>query len=230
MRRIILFITICVIALSGYAKPSEKVTIQKPDFESIRAAVTDRESDFYYPKLFKKFSGNDTVMTIEEYRHLYYGYMFQEDYNPYRRAEKNENVDVLYFKTKHTKEECDTIMKYAEVNLADNPFDLRQMMFFVIALKEKRKYARASILQFKLNHLVLAIMSSGDGTKDNPWYVISPMHEYNLLNFMNYVVEAYESVEDGVIDYLKIKKVNDKTPECYYFKVEKVIEMYNKKF
>ena len=104
------------------------------------------------------------------------------------------------------------------------------MMFCIIALKEKRKYARASILQFKLNHLVLAIMSSGDGTKNNPWYVISPMHEYNLLNFMNYVVEAYESVEDGVVDYLKIKKMNDKTPEGYYFNVEKVIEMYNKKF
>lgn len=230
MSRIILFMTVCVVALSGYAKPLEKVTIQKPDFESIKAAVTNPESDFYYPKLFKEFSGNDTVMTIEEYRHLYYGYMFQEDYNPYRRAEKNENVDVLYFKTKHTKEECDTIMKYAEVNLADNPFDLRQMMFCIIALKEKRKYARASILQFKLNHLVLAIMSSGDGTKNNPWYVISPMHEYNLLNFMNYVVEAYESVEDGVVDYLKIKKMNDKTPDGYYFNVEKVIEMYNKKF
>lgn len=230
MRRIILFMTICILVFSGSVNAAEKVTIQKPDFESIKAAVNDSESDYYYPKLFKKFCGNDTVMTIDEYRHLYYGYMFQEDYNPYRRPQKNDNVDPLYFKNKHSKEECDTIMKYAEINLADNPFDLRQMMFFVIALKEKRKYARASILQFKLNHLVLAIMSSGDGTKDNPWYVISPMHEYNLLNFMNYVVEAYESVEDGVLDYLKIKKVNDKTPEGYYFNVAKVLEMHNKKF
>lgn len=87
----------------------------------------------------KLFESNDTSMTLDQFRHLYLGYVFQEDYNPYRRSEYSSKVEDLYYRDKHTHAECDTIIKYAELSLKDDPFDLRQMSFLIYAYREKRK-------------------------------------------------------------------------------------------
>ena len=44
----------------------------------------DPSSKFYFPKLKAKYEKNDTTMTPEEFRNFYLGYMFQEDFDPYR--------------------------------------------------------------------------------------------------------------------------------------------------
>lgn len=221
-----IIILLAMITLSAQA---QKFTVEKPNFDSIKIETQNPESQYYFPKLMKLYESNDTVMKIDQYRHLYYGYTFQEDYNPYRKSEYSNIIEPLYFKAKHTSSECDTIIKYAEMSLADNPFDLRQMTFFIIALKEKKKFARAAIWQYRLNHLVAAILSSGNGTKEHPWYVIYPSHEYNIVNFMNLVAIKHTDIGDN-IDYLQVKKKDNKTPEGYYFDVSKILEIYNKKF
>ncbi|MDE6715003.1 MAG: DUF4919 domain-containing protein [Muribaculaceae bacterium] len=226
---------ICLTATGvGSEKPITRNVAEVPDFEAIKKATLDPTSPYYYPKIFQQFMSNDTSMTPEQYKHLYYGYVFQEDYDPYRRSAHADRVEELYFKQQHSREECDTIMKYAELSLSDNPFDLRQMMFLIIALKEKQKNARASIWQFKLNHLVGTIISSGHGTKEMPWYVISPVHEYNLLNFMNYMVTDHQDEEGGTIDYLTVKstveKDASKVPEGFYFNVAELAKVFENRF
>ncbi|MDD2961070.1 MAG: DUF4919 domain-containing protein [Muribaculaceae bacterium] len=222
----ILFI---LVSLVSFTLTAQKITVAKPDFSKIKEDTFNPESNYYFPKLLTLYQSNDTVMKVEDYRHLYFGYMFQDDYNPYRKSKYSDIIEPLYYKNKHTVAESDTIMKYAELSLADNPFDLLQMNYYIIALKEKRKNARASIWQYRLNHLVEAIISSGNGTEEQPWYVISPAHEYNLLNFMDLVATGHESV-DGNIDYIKVNKKNAKTPAGYYFDVSRVLETYNRKF
>ena len=199
--------------------------MERPDFNKIKAETLNPKSSRYYPTLIKKYMSADTSMTIEDYRYLYYGYAFQEDYNPYRASEYAKRIKPLYFKEKHTNAECDTIMKYAELSLEDNPFDLQQMTFFIIALKEKRKNARAAIWQYRLNHLVAAIVSSGNGTKDNPWVVTSTAHEYNILNFWNLVAIGHET-EGENLDVLKVKPRKETDPDTYYFDVTLVIDAY----
>ncbi|MCH5215677.1 MAG: DUF4919 domain-containing protein [Muribaculaceae bacterium] len=231
---IIALLSLSIAAATNGDKALARSTAEAPDFETIKKDISDPSSQYHYPKLFKQFMSNDTSMTLEQYRHLYYGFIFQKDYDPYRISAHAERVEKLYFKQKHSREECDTIMKYAELSLTDNPFDLRQMTFLIIALKEKQKHARASIWQFKLNHLVGAIMSSGYGTKEMPWYVISPVHEYNLLNFMNYIVTGHQDEDNGTIDYLTVKSTAEKdsgksTPEGFYFNITELARTFEKR-
>lgn len=208
-----------------------KIVMEKPDFEKIKKETYDPKSKYYYPKLMTEYLGNDTNMTMTDFRYLYYGYLFQEDYDPYRTSEFPDKIEKLYYKSKNnlTKAEKDTIEKYAKYALADNPFDLRQLTFLVIAFKEKEKNNIAKIREYKFRHLLGAILSSGNGTEEHPWYVITPNHEYNLLNFMDLVVTDHKSL-DNSIDYLTVKKKNSKSPDGYYFDVSKMIEMYKKKF
>ncbi|MBD5204059.1 MAG: DUF4919 domain-containing protein [Bacteroidales bacterium] len=181
-----------------------KITVEKPDLEKIRKRTLDPEDAMYFPKLMAKYNRNDTIMTSEEYRNFYLGYMFQEDYDPYRTSPYSGYTDDLREKATHSKEEIDTIRKYAELALRDNPFDLRQMSFLVHVLKEKRKDMSAKIWEYRLEHLLGAIKSTGTGEDaDNAWYVIYPMHEYDMVQLLGYEATDAKFFDPGV-DYLTV--------------------------
>lgn len=204
-----------------------KINVQKPDLEEIKQKTLDPKSPFYFPKLMAKYSRNDTVMTNEEYRYFYLGYMFQEDYDPYRTSPYSGVTDELRLKATHSKEEIDTIRKYAELSLRDNPFDLRQMSFLVHVLKEKRKDMSAKIWEYRLEHLLGAIKSTGTGEDiENAWYVIYPVHEYDLVRLLGYEATDVDFIEPS-FDYLSVKpdeetqrRLRDKVAEGFYFNVE----------
>lgn len=237
--RLLLLAIIAVIGtiLSPTSVALKKIEVQKPDLEEIRARVNDRNDKYYYPKLRKLYERNDTIMTPEEYRYYYLGYIFQEDFNPYRVSEYSSVTDSLSFLPKHTKQDCDTIIKYAELSLEDNPFDLKQMSFLIYALKEKRKDMRAKIWQYRLENILGAIKSTGTGEDiDNAWYVNSPAHEYALINAMNFTATGYKEAAPG-IDYISVERTEnkpgrrkDKTPEGFFFNVKNLQEEYDRKF
>ncbi len=212
------------------APRDKKITPEKPDMEKIKETVNDPDSKYYYPKLMKQYEANDTTMGLQDYRHLYLGYVFQEDYNPYRRSEFSKKIEEQYYKDKHTKAECDTIIKYAELSLKDNPFDLRQINFLIYALREKGKNNIANIWQYRLNHILEAIISTGTGIdEENAWFVINPQHEYNIINFQGSLAVSQDFVKP-YYDYITVNRKNDKDPKGYFFNIKHILEEYNRKF
>ena len=213
----------------------KKITVEKPDLDMIREATLDPASPFYFPKLKKKYEVNDTTMTPEQFRYFYLGYMFQEDYDPYRESPYSKVTDEFRQKPTHTKEEIDTIMKYAQLALEDNPFDLRQMSFLIHVLKEKRKDMRAKIWEYRLENLLGAIKSTGTGDSvDNAWYVMYPMHEFDMVQVLGYEAVDVEYPEAGY-DYLLVQpdendtRKRDKSAKGFYFNVIPLLEQYKLK-
>ncbi len=202
-----------------------KIVVEKPDLDEIRRITLDPTSKFYFPKLKKKYEVNDTTMTPEEFRNFYLGYMFQEDFDPYRVSPYSSKTDALRSKPSHTKEEIDTITKYAQLALEDNPFDLRQMSFLVHVLKEKRKDMRAKIWEYRLEHLLGAIKSTGTGDSvEKAWYVMYPEHEYDMVQLLGYEATDAQYIEPGY-DYLTVRpdesdtRKRDKSAKGFYFNV-----------
>lgn len=213
-----------------------KIVVEKPDLEKIKSETLNPRSQFYYPKLLAKYNHNDTLMNNEEYRYFYLGYMFQEDYDPYRKSPYSGVTAPLREKSTHTKEEIDTIKKYAELALADNPFDLREMSFLVHVLKERKKNMVAKIWEYRLEHLLAAIKSTGTGEDiENAWYVTYPVHEYDLIQVLGYQATDAEFIEPA-FDYLTVepdeataKRLKDKVAEGFYFNVEIPQQQYELK-
>lgn len=213
-------------AQDNSAVNKRKITVEKPDLDEIKQKTFDPSSPFYFPKLMAKYNRNDTVMSNEEYRYFYLGYMFQEDYDPYRTSPYSGVTDDLRMKASHTKEEIDTIRKYAELSLRDNPFDLRQMSFLVHVLKEKRKDMSAKIWEYRLEHLLGAIKSTGTGEDiENAWFVIYPVHEYDMVRLLGYEATDADFIEPGY-DYLSVRpdeetqrRLRDKVAKGFYFNV-----------
>ncbi|MDE5869324.1 MAG: DUF4919 domain-containing protein [Muribaculaceae bacterium] len=217
-------------------KPAtKKYKVEKPDLAKIQRETLDPSSPFYYPKLMSKYEKNDTTMTPDEFRHFYLGYMFQEDFDPYRQSVYTDRTDALRNKTTHTRQEIDTIEKYANLALRDNPFDLRQMSFLVHVLKEKKKDMRAKIWEYRLENLLGTIMSTGTGKDiDNPWYVVYPMHEYDVAQLLGYEAVDVEYPRDGM-DYLIVqpdasdKRSRDRSAKGFYYNVMIPQEQYELK-
>lgn len=218
-------------------QPSKRqIVVERPDIEALRVAVLDPQNKMYFPKLMKKFNQNDTTMTADEYRHLYLGYMFQEDYDPYRESPYSSVTDSYRNKSTHSKEEIDTIRKYAELTLMDNPFDLRQMSLLVHVLKERRKDMSAKIWEYRLEHLLGAIKSTGTGeNQENAWFVIYPAHEYDMVQLMGYHAVAADFIETG-FDYLSVepeeetaRRLRDKVQKGFYFDVRQIHQQYELK-
>lgn len=233
MKKIILyiFLPLLIVTLCGFKVAPEKKTVtERPDMEKIKEEVTNPESPYYYPKLMKMYEQNETIMNLDQFRHLYLGTVFQEDYNPYRHGRFSSSVEALYYKENHTRAELDSIILFAEESLKDDPFDLTQMNYLIFALRHRGKNNRAAIWQYRLNHLLEAIVSTGTGADtDHAWFVINPRHEYNIINFQNTIAEKQKYVEP-YFDYISIKKTNDKLPDGYFFNIRYILEEYYRKF
>lgn len=200
--------------------------IEKPDMAQIKREINDPASPYYYPRLMREYLANDTLMKLDKFRRLYLGYMFQEDYSPYRSADHPLRYQDI---VKATRQDCDAIIADAKAALADNPFDLRQMMLMINALREKKNNALADIWQYKLNYILLAIVSTGTGKdEDSAWYVIEPQHEYVLLNMMNYVVDDHVFY-DPYYEYITVSDASGKKLGGYYFNIRNMLEEYYRK-
>lgn len=229
---LLIFFTLTICVFSSFAAQPQ-LQREKPDMDEIKRTSLDPASRYYFPKLFKAFEAQDTSMTLDQFRHLYLGYIFQEDYDPYRRSPYTTKVEDLYQRDQHTHAECDTIIHYAELSLKDDPFDLRQMSFLIYAYREKKKTHMANIMQYKFNKLIEAIVSTGTGLDtDNAWIVNNPQHEYNLLNFQGYIVDSQEDV-DPYYDLITASpdggENNESNTKQFYFNVMYVLTEYNRK-
>lgn len=204
---------------------------QKPDMAKIREAVTDPASPYFYPKLMDLYMSNDTAkMNLEHYRHLYLGSIFQEDFNPYRVSPYAGEVESLYYISKHSQNESRKIEAKARQSLDDDPFNLQQIDYLIYAYRELKKNNLANLWQYRLNHLLEAIVSTGTGIdRDHAWYVISPQHEYFLLNRMGRIARSFE-FEDPWFDHIIVEPKGPKDSVNYYFNSHHFLDQYRLKF
>lgn len=227
------FITliIAVISLGASAQTNfDRIKREKPNFAQIKKAINDRTSDYYYPRLMKEYQANDTLMKLDKYRYLYLGYLLQEDYNPYRTPSFSNNSVMEIDRAKLTSQECDTVIKYANLALLDNPFDLQQMSVLISALRQRKNDALANVWQYKFNYILMTIVSTGTGLdEDNAWYVIEPQHEYILLNMMGYTITNALFYEP-YYEYLTVNDGAGRRAGGYYFNIHHLLEEYYRKF
>lgn len=227
MKRLAL-LTFTIAALGAIAAVKEP---EKPDMAAIRAEVTNPASPNYYPKLRERYMSADTSrMTAADYRLFYLGAVFQEDFNPYRLSPYASEVESLYYKSKHSKPESRKIEEKALLSLNDDPFNLQQIDYLIYAYRELGKNNLANVWQYRLNHLLEAIVSTGTGLDQaNAWYVISPQHEYFLLNRLGRLARSFE-FEAPWYDHITVEPKGPKDSTEYYFNSHHFLDQYRLKF
>lgn len=223
----IIYILLITISATAYA---EENRFTAPDFEEIEKSIKDFDSPYYYPRMMNRYLGGDTTFTDKELTYLYYGYTYQEDYDPYRDIKYHtSDIDEIYNKDDHTPAECDTIIKYARLVLDDFPFEFRQMKMLSYAYAKKGETQKSAFWNTRMRRLLNVILQTGDGIKpETSWYVISSVHEYDIIYCLGLLPTGYTFVEP-MYDFIDIKPVPGKKEEGYYFNVSRMLSEYYRK-
>ncbi|MDY7396572.1 DUF4919 domain-containing protein [Aureibaculum sp. 2210JD6-5] len=219
----------CILLLFVTVGFAQNTTIKKPDYDLIKKKIVQKASNLYYPKLVEKFNNADTTMTLDEKRHLYYGFIHQESYSPYTRSDYTDSLRITLKKKNYGANDLKKIVQYSDSLLKYNPFSLKAINYKLYA--EKQMKDSISLLKdyTKMRIITDAMLSSGDGlSKETAFFVISPTHEYSLLSLLGYEFGGKQSLIDHY-DYLTLAE-NEDGIEGLYFDVSASLNHMNNLF
>lgn len=152
-----------------------KSNFESVDWSLVESLVGDPSSEFYYPSIYTKYMAGDTTLTLVDYRMLYYGYSFQEQYDPL--AKKPKSDIVLQYQAQifnsNTPDELISLIEKAKRAIADDPFNLRMLNILIYANSVLKDEYNVILNSHRMNGVIEAILSSGSGVdRDSPWSVI----------------------------------------------------------
>ena len=172
MKPCLAFITM-FIALNSFSQ-SNYIAV---DRKSIERLISDSSAQSYYPKLRARLEAYDTTLTLAEYRLIYYGFAFQDDYSPYD-DDKSKEMKAA-FENKNYKK----VIKISSDVLSKNPVLLKAYYYKLLAFS-KMENSENLFQQTKnvYSNLLDAIISSGDGiTCKTAYRVICVSDEYEVM-------------------------------------------------
>jgi len=201
-----------------------KGDIKKPDYNHIEKIIVDENSPYYYPVLFERYKRSDTTLTLQDFRVLYYGYLFHDSYKVYGMSDYVDSVNAILYQATLTTEDYKEIIRLEELILEEFPFNLRDIYTLTNAYYQIGDILSTIKMDYKLNMLAGAILSTGDGKKDNTaWHVISVSHEYDILGYLGFQYAGSQTLTNKNCDYLEVTK-NKYKIDGFYFDVSMLLK------
>lgn len=224
--KILLLATLLFISIFS---ASQNISFEKPDYNAIEKNIKNENSNLHYTKLMERFHNYDTTLTMEERRHLYYGYAFEPQYSPYGKSKFNDSIIDIVSKKEMNFQDYDRIDRYADSVLKDNPFDLRAMNYKLFAYDKLKDPVGFNNTLSKIKILFSAMLSSGTGiSKKEALYVINVAHEYDLLNILGYTFAGSQRLVEHY-DYLEVTD-NGSGVKGLYFDISPSLNKLNQMF
>jgi|GEM_PF-926901 len=198
------------------------------DFKTLETEIRNSASKFYYPKLMERYRLNDSTLTKEDYRNLYYGFTFHSNYKPEQRADLVYKLDSYLPSPENSKEEFAQLKSACDSILTIEPFNLRAINYL---MQYSQAHEDISVHQSRINHysgLLNAIMSSGNGRTEDSGFVVNYSEDkYLLLAAFGFLHRDLEA--KGSIDYHLIQ-ANDAGVEGVYFDTARMRDIGAKQF
>ena len=189
---------------------------EKPDYEQIKLNIENKQSNFYYSKILNRFQAGDSTMTLEEKRHLYYGYVFHKNYSPYADSREDKQVKAVLDKEKPTKKEWKKLVSLLNASLKAKPFSIKHLYYQGIAYDALNNLSEADKNIKKIRYIVDALNSTGDGlSKETAIHVITISNEYDYM-FLNNLSMQSQALADGGYDVFNLQPNKDGLEEIWF--------------
>ena len=198
---------------------------EAPDFKMIERNVKESSSSYFYPRLLQKYLEVEQELTLEESRHVYFGYIYQPEYIPVDTSSYNNLLAEILSKPSFSKTDYDRILEYSNALLTEDPFNLRALnaKLLVYAQQDNGDIYKKVARQRKA--VQDAIVSTGDGMSDKTaFHVIKVAHEYDLLPFLGYTFGGEDRMmRNRKVNYLTLS-TNRFGVERVYFNISPVVD------
>lgn len=209
MKKIILLTVSVMFAASAFG--------QAPDNDAIRAAIFDPASKYFYERLYSRYERGDTTLTREDYRHLYYGFAYNEAYKPLETAP--EEAQILMILEKHPESDpalAADIISYGRRVMKHDPFSPHNINFMTYAYGLLGDAENERISAARLAGIMDAIASSGTGlSEDSPWHVLAFSHVNDFLASRGYEIRK-RTVVSSTVEYVAVKDPENKVKGVYF--------------
>lgn len=226
MMKQIFALGLMLVALFSY---SQNGYVGEPDYDRIEKDIKKKKSNLFYDSLMDRYLSADSTMSTEEKRHLYYGYSFHKNYEPYAHSEYHDNLKEVFQKEELGNTELKQIVKFTDLILLEAPFDLNAINYQLYALEQQGEEQIFEKRVTQMRIIVDALLSSGNGmSKEEAFYVLYTSHEYDILNILGYQFGGSQSLIDHY-DYLTVEK-NETEIEGLYFDVTPCLNSLSKMF
>ena len=196
-----------------------------PDYSQIEQNIKHTSSSYYYPKLMEKYLSAEPQMNNEEARHLYYGYVYHQNYQPADTSVYNSKLAETLARGSFTGRDYEEILQYSDALLLEDPFNLRALnaKMLVYAQEDNTGAYKKAAQQRRI--VQNAIVSTGDGMSEyTAFHVIKVAHEYDILPFLGYSFGGEDKILRGKkVNYLTLGD-NRFGVERVYFNISPVID------
>ena len=91
-----LFCAACLFGHAAQAQTADSLRSEAPRYEAIWAETANPTSPYYYPTLMSRYERGDTTLTLEDFRHLYYGYPEQPGYKPLLNSPYADSLQNIF--------------------------------------------------------------------------------------------------------------------------------------
>lgn len=225
MKKIIFVLSILICSLSF----AQEKKFEKPDYKKIEKNIKKENTNLHYKTLMSRYIKADSTMTLEEKRHLYYGYTFDKNYSPYSHSDYTDSLRVVIEKDSLSNDDWKKVENFTNKMLEENPFDLRAINFQLYALEQSKNLEGFTNRFTQLKIIIDALASSGNGvSKESAYYVINTSHEYDLINILGFQFGGSQSLVEHY-DYLTLQE-NDAKLKGFYFDVTPCLNSLSKTF
>ncbi len=213
----IIFSLLLILSVNNVFSQAQEVDLDI----KLKAAVLDPDSPRYYPVLFARYEKGDTTLTKEDFRHLYYGYVYQDSYTPLESNIYSDSLMMtLQLSTDGTiaADNYDKVIYYGSKVLESRPFDISVINFMTYCLQNKGESERAQVLSYNLGMIVETILSSGSGESDkSPWHVLYREDPNDILGLLGLTFFKRMYITT-TIEYFQLTKKHNGN-KGYYFDV-----------
>ncbi len=201
------------------AKGVDVVGLKSPvNYRAIKKHINTPGGPYEYKVILDKYFYSLGDLSSQEYRHLYYGYVFQAAYQPYGLSE-DEKKFFEHFK----KNETDKAVQAALKILAYDPFNLEIVYDLYLLYDGQGKNLLADKWLDRYFGLTEAIKSTGTGmSKETAFAVNEVSDEYHILGA--YGLKKTKQQLSGTINVITVKSPNKYGIDKIYFDLTKALE------
>lgn len=166
-----------LLILFFYSISAQGQLLSRIDFDVIKEVVEQKEGDFFYPYLMDRLIAQDTTLTLVDYKHLYYGNVFQPFYYPYGSTAKQKAFEQAYL----LNNDFDKIEALGLAVLAENPINLKVMLQLIFLYNHTKSIEKATRMATLYVGFLGVVYASGTGQScEDSFVVISVDDEYAI--------------------------------------------------
>ncbi|MEE4255866.1 MAG: DUF4919 domain-containing protein [Bacteroidales bacterium] len=225
MHRPVLLSIVTVLLFSVSALHAQDEGFRPVNFKKLKKEIRKKKSDFYYPALFQRYLELDTSLSVEEFRFLYFGFTFQNEYRPYGVPSRQDSLLNYLSRDDLIRAEYAIAGRIGGDLLKENPFRLRET-FITALIYELAGNTDLSSRYFNFyEKQVDAIMSSGDGLSTKTAFtVIYVQDEYEILEVLGFEFNGEQHLLQGGYDMLELEE-NPFGIDALYFDVNRLFDV-----